>query len=220
MGRDLRRLPWQVRYVHGRKAASRWRRRMLLLTHNHVDLLIEPRVVIGPRFDLWMPAEATFHIADGCEFRRDFTCEIAPGGHIELADRVIFTDAALIQISTSLIIGSRAVFGQSVMIADGNHKFRDHTRHLLDQGYDFRPITIGDNAIVTSKCTILNSIGEGAIIGAGSVVTNPIPAYCLAYGAPARVVEYFGPENLRPDGIEGPPAARRGPRKPAVTRTR
>jgi acetyltransferase-like isoleucine patch superfamily enzyme len=107
----------------------------------------------------------------------------------------------LAQISTELTIGRRAVFGQSVMIADGNHKFRDHTKHLLDQGYDFRPITIGDNAIVTSKCTILNSIGEGAVIGANSVVTQPIPPYCLAVGAPARVVDYFGPEDMRPEGI-------------------
>ena len=83
----------------------------------------------------------------------------------------------------------------------GNHQFRDHTQHLLDQGYDFRPITIGENAIVMSKCTILNSIGDGAIIGAGSVVTKPVPAYCVAVGAPARVVEYFGPPESRPDSI-------------------
>ncbi|HWB68040.1 MAG TPA: acyltransferase, partial [Mycobacteriales bacterium] len=94
-----------------------------------------------------------------------------------------------------------AVFGQAVMIADGNHKFRDHTQHLLDQGYEFRPITIGDNAIVTSKCTILNSIGDGAVIGANSVVTKPVPAFCLAVGAPARVVEYFGPPERRPEGV-------------------
>ncbi|HVW81501.1 MAG TPA: acyltransferase [Mycobacteriales bacterium] len=201
MSTDLRRLPWLVRYGYARRIAYRWRRAALLLIHNHLDVEIAKGVAIGPRFDLWMPAPATFHVGTGSEFRRDFFCEIGPGGRVEIGERVIFTSAALIQISTSLIIGRRAVFGQSVMIADGNHKFRDHTKHLLDQGYDFRPIEIGDNAIVTSKCTILNSIGEGAIIGAGSVVTKPIPAYCLAYGAPARVVEYFGPEELRPEGI-------------------
>jgi acetyltransferase-like isoleucine patch superfamily enzyme len=212
-------MPWLLRYGYGRRLASSWRRASILLTHNHLDVGIAKDVAIGPRFDLWMPAEATFRVGPGSEFRRDFFCEIAPGGRVEMAEGVIFTAAALIQISTSLTIGRRAVFGQSVMIADGNHKFRDHTKHLLDQGYDFRPITIGDNAIVTSKCTILNSIGEGAIIGAGSVVTNPIPAYCLAYGAPARVVEYFGPEELRPDGLGAPVAPRRTSRnKPASPR--
>lgn len=198
---SVRRLPWMLRYGYGRRVASSWRRRAVLFTHNHLDVEIAKGVAIGPRFDLWVPGEASFHVGGGSEFRRDFFCEIAPGGRVEIADNVIFTSAALIQISTSLTIGRRAVFGQSVMIADGNHKFRDHTKHLLDQGYDFRPITIGENAIVTSKCTILNSIGDGAIIGAGSVVTRPIPAYCLAYGAPARVVEYFGPDDKRPEGI-------------------
>jgi acetyltransferase-like isoleucine patch superfamily enzyme len=174
---------------------------MVLLTHGHMDISIAKGVVMGPRFDIWAPAPATLQVGQGCEFRRDFIIEISPGGSVTMADQVIFTAAALIQISTTLQIGKRAVFGQSVMIADGNHKFRDHTKHLLDQGYDFRPIVIGDNAVVTSKCTILNSIGTGAVIGANSVVTEPIPPYCLAVGAPARVVDYFGPEELRPDGI-------------------
>jgi acetyltransferase-like isoleucine patch superfamily enzyme len=190
-----------VRYGYARRAAWWWRRRMLLLTHNHLDVEISDGVGIGPRFDLWMPGAATLHIARGCEFRRDFILEIAPGGRVDMDERVIFTAAALIQISTTLTIGRRAVFGQSVMIADGNHRFRDHTRHLLDQGYDFQPITIGENAIVMSKCTILNSIGEGAIIGAGSIVTKPVPAFCLAVGAPARIVEYFGPPELRPESL-------------------
>jgi acetyltransferase-like isoleucine patch superfamily enzyme len=195
----LERLPWRLRYQYGRIAASRWRRRMILLTHGHADVAIPREVLIGPRFDLWIPDRATFRIGKGCEFRRDFFCEIAPGGVVEMADNVIFTASAQIQISTSLTIGSRAALGQATLIVDGNHKFRDHTRHLLDQGYEFRPITIGANAIVMTKTTVMNSIGEGAIIGANSVVTKPIPAYCVAYGAPAKVVEYFGPPELRPD---------------------
>ena len=201
MSPNLRRAPWMLRYVHARRAAWRWRRRMLLLTHQHLDIAIAKGTIIGPRFDLWAPAPATLHIGNQCEFRRDAIFEIGPGAEVTMADQVIFTAAALVQISTTLTIGRRAVFGQSVMIADGNHKFRDHTQHLLDQGYDFRPITIGENAIVTSKCTILNSIGTGAVIGANSVVTREIPPYCLAVGSPARVVEYFGPEELRPEGI-------------------
>lgn len=94
------------------------------------------------------------------------------------------------------------MFGQAVLIADGNHRFRDPTRHLLDQGYDLRPLSIGSGAIVMSKCTVLASIGAGAVIGAGSVVTRDVPACCLAVGAPARIVEYFGPPDERPAGLE------------------
>ena len=90
---------------------------------------------------------------------------------------------------------------------DGNHRFRDWARHLLDQGYDFRPVHIGDGAIVTSKVSIIGSdIGAHALIGAHSVVTRSIPAYCLAYGTPARVVEYFGPPDQRPAELDGQPS--------------
>jgi acetyltransferase-like isoleucine patch superfamily enzyme len=50
-------------------------------------------------------------------------------------------------------------------------------------------------ASVGSGCTILANvtIGENAIIGAGSVVTRSIPANCVAYGNPARVHRQFDP---------------------------
>lgn len=202
MNDRLRRLPWRLRYVHAAKTASAARRLGISVTHQHADVSLGLGTYLGPRFALRIPGNASLSIGANCEFRRDFVCELAPGARAELGDGVIFTAGALIQISTTLTIGTRAVFGQSAMIADGNHKYRDYTKHLLDQGYDFRPITIGDNAIVTSKCTILNSIGESALIGAGSVVVDPVPAFCLAVGAPARVVSYFGPPDRRPPGLD------------------
>ena len=202
MNRDeLRRLPWRVRYEYADQVASATRRLALLATHRHADLRIDMPVRLGRGFSLSIPQPATLTIHAGCDFRRDFRCEIAENGVVEIGAGSVFTDTALIQVSTSLVIGQRCVFGQSVMIADGNHRFRDHTRHLLDQGYDFHPIVIEDQAVVLSKCTVLASLGRGAVIGAGSVVTRPVPAYCLAVGAPARVVEYFGPPGEGPDGL-------------------
>ena len=195
-------LLWRVRYVHLAKAAWALRRRAVLATHGHVDIRIESPCRLGPGFSLWIPEPATFHVGQTCDFRRDFVCELGPGATVDIGAGTVFTSSALVQVSTSLVIGERAVFGQSVMIADGNHRFRDHTQHLLDQGYDFRPLSIGAGAVVMSKCTILASLGEGAVVGAGSVVTKDVPAHCLAVGAPARVVEYFGPPELRPAGID------------------
>src|SRR3954469_25911120 len=105
-----RRVLWKLRYAYGRRWASSWRRRALVLTHRHIDLEVAKGVAFGPRVDFWMPSDATLHIGPGCEFRRDFFCEIAPGGRVEMASGVVFTSAALLQISTSLTIGSRAVF--------------------------------------------------------------------------------------------------------------
>ena len=195
-------LAWRLRYSHAPRIAWAVRRRLLLATHGHADVRIDRPVRLGPGFSLWMPEPARLHVGAGCDFRRDFVCEIGPGGSVVIGDGSVFTSSALVQVSTSLEIGKRAVFGQAVMIADGNHRFDDHSKHLLDQGYDFRPLTIGDRAVVMSKCTILASLGEGAVVGAGSLVTEDVPAYCLAVGTPARVVKYFGPPELRPDGLD------------------
>jgi acetyltransferase-like isoleucine patch superfamily enzyme len=181
---------------------SEFRRLAILATHLHTQVELPRAVYIGPGFDLNIPGNGTFVVGPGSEFRRGFFAEVAEGGRIEIGPRCIFTSYALIQISTSLIVGTRAALGQDLMIADGNHRFRDHTRHLLDQGYEFRPITIGDNAIIMSKCTVLASVGEGAVVGANSVVTKPIPPFCLAAGLPARVIEYFGPPELRPADLD------------------
>lgn len=203
-GRGLRRLPFRLRYVYGERLASRVRRRLVLLTNMHADVRIDRRVRLGPGFRLYMPDGGTFVVHPGCDFRRDFVCEISGGGTVEVGPGTIFTGSTLVQITTRLTIGARAVFGQATMIADGNHRWRDPDRHLLEQGYDFTPLDIGAGAVSTSKVTILAPVGERALIGAHSLVTEPVPAYTLVAGTPARVIEYFGRPEQRPDGLAAP----------------
>jgi maltose O-acetyltransferase len=56
-----------------------------------------------------------------------------------------------------------------------------------------KPVYIGKNVWITSRCTILGgvTIGDNSVIGAGSVVTKDIPANCFAAGNPAKPVKYF-----------------------------
>jgi len=188
--------------VYGERAASQARRLALLATNTHADVRIAKQVRIGPGFRLYMPEGGTFIVHPGCDFRRDFVCEISGGGRVEIGAGTIFTSSTLVQITTRLTIGRRAVFGQSTLIADGNHRWRDPDVHLLDQGYDFTPLDIGDGAVSMSKVTILAPVGERAVIGAHSLVNRPVPAYCLAAGAPARVKEYYGRPENRPADLE------------------
>jgi len=192
VARDLRRVPWTLRYRVGASVASELRKLSVLATHRHCRVEFRGPVRLGPGFALDIPGHGSFVVGTGVDFRRGFVCEISGEGRVSIGDGSIFTSDALIQCSTSIDIGRRCVFGQSVMMADGKHRFDDPTLHLLDQGYDYAPLRIGDNAVVHSKCTIAANIGEGAIIGAGSVVLKPVPPLSLAAGVPARVVRRLG----------------------------
>ena len=57
---------------------------------------------------------------------------------------------------------------------------------------DFHPVNIGNDVWIGARVTILPGvkIGNGAIIGAGSVVTKDVPDFAIVGGNPARVIKY------------------------------
>lgn len=136
------------------------------------------------------------------EFRRGFRAELAgPEARIEIGSLSVCTYDVLMQCSTSIVLGERCMLGQSTMVVDGSHRFRDLDRPVLAQGYDFSPIRIDDDAWITNKCTIINDVGRRVVVAANAVVTRPVPAFCVAGGVPARIIDYFGPPEDRPAGL-------------------
>lgn len=191
-------VPWYARYRWGKRAASEGRRLLIRATHRHCRVEFTGHVHLGPGFSLDIPGPGTLIIGSGVDFRRGFVCEINGDGRVEIGDGCTFTSHALIQCSTSISIGEGCVFGQSLSIVDGRHRFRDPSELLLAQGYEHRAIHIEDHVTVMGKCTIVADIGRRAVIGAHSLVTRDVPAYTLAVGTPARPVEYFGPDDPPP----------------------
>jgi len=190
--RLVRDMPRAVGYYHGPRLMSWLRKRWVLLRHPHADIRFEGQVYLGPGFSLHIPREGSFVVAPGVEFRRGFRAELE-GGRITIGAGSVFTYDVLMQCSTSIDVGERCMFGQATIVVDGNHRFRDLERPMLEQGYDFTPIHIGDDATITTKCTIMADVGERAFVGANAVVTRPVPPFTVAAGVPARPIEYFGP---------------------------
>ncbi len=98
--------------------------------------------------------------------------------------------------------------GQASLLVDGNHRFRGLDRPMLEQGYDFSPVVLEDDAVLTTKCTVVGArVGRRSYVGAGAVVVSDIPAYSVAAGVPARVVDSFAPEGnlaVESSGISDP----------------
>jgi acetyltransferase-like isoleucine patch superfamily enzyme len=186
----------------GPRLMSWLRKRWVLLRNPHAHIEFRGPVYLGPHFSLDMPRGGTFIVGPATEFRRGFRAEFGgPETRIVIGSHVVFTYDVIIQCSSSVEIGDHCQFGQNTLIVDGNHRFKDLDRPMLEQGYDLVPITIADHAVVTTKCTIIAGIGERTYVGANSVVTRELPAYCVAAGAPARVIEYFGPPGQEPPEI-------------------
>lgn len=194
----LRWLPHRIGYRWSWRVGSWLRMRWVLLRHPHATIRFGRNVYLGPGFSLFIPGEGSFIVGDRVEFRRGFRAEVSGNGRITIGSDTRCTYSVLMQCTTSIDIGERCQFGQTTIVVDGQHRFRDLTKPMLEQGYDFSPITIEDDAVVTTKCTIMANIGERAFIGANSVVTRPVPPYTVAVGAPARPIEYFGPPGGEP----------------------
>jgi acetyltransferase-like isoleucine patch superfamily enzyme len=179
-------------YFWAPRVASAARKRWLLWRHPHVDIRFEGPVYLGPGFSLFCPEGGTLVVGPWVEFRRGFRLELH-GGEVRIGRGTIFTYDVLMQCTSRITVGERCVFGQASMIVDGNHRFRDLERPVLEQGYDLRPITIGDDVSVMTKCTVIADLGDRVFLGANSVVTKPIAAYTVAAGVPAKVIEELRP---------------------------
>lgn len=92
-------------------------------------------------------------------------------------------------------IGEHVMMGPEVVILDRNHRFDDPARPIGEQGEtESMPPVIGNNIWIGMRAIILPGvrIGDGAIIGAGSVVTKDVAPYTIVGGNPAKVVGFRG----------------------------
>ena len=90
--------------------------------------------------------------------------------------------------SGKITIGNNVFIAPNVCIITEEHAM-DVEQRIAGLEYT-HPVTIGDNVWICTGALILPgvTIGEGSIIGAGSVVAKDIPPKCLAVGNPCRVI--------------------------------
>ena len=118
--------------------------------------------------------------------------EVFKGATLKIAD-CEFTTSGGANINFNLICGNHIEIGYNVMMGR-NVTIRDNNggHYLSMQGYkESQPVKIGNHVWLCEGCTVMPGakIGDGAIIGAGSVVYGKIPPNCLASGNPAKVVQ-------------------------------
>ena len=90
-------------------------------------------------------------------------------------------------------IGDFVLTANNVYISDNLHEYVDITKPIIQQPVRFkRAVYIGSGAWIGENVSIIGaSVGRNSVIGANSVVTRDIPDYCVAVGAPAKVIRQF-----------------------------
>jgi lipopolysaccharide O-acetyltransferase len=125
----------------------------------------------------------------------------AIGGTITVGDGCSFAGDVTISAAASVMLGRDLLVARGVHIGDHDHAFTDPGRPARRQGIaNAAPVMIGDGAWLGHNVTVTAgvSIGRGAVIAAGAVVTRDVPPYSLAVGIPARVVKSWAPVTAPP----------------------
>lgn len=115
-----------------------------------------------------------------------------PNSRIEIGDNVGISGST-INASTLVKIGNNVLIGSGCLISDtDSHPLNWKDRLNNDSSkIKSKPIVIEDHVFIGARSIILKgvTIGRCSIIGAGSVVTNSIPANVIACGNPAKVIK-------------------------------
>ena len=98
-----------------------------------------------------------------------------------------------IYASKSVEIGKNVITGDKVYISDNLHEYTNIQLPVKHQPIkQLKEVFIGDGAwIGENVCIIGASVGKNTVIGSSAVVTKDIPDYCVAVGAPARVIKRY-----------------------------
>ena len=126
----------------------------------------------------------------GHQFRVEL--HTGPRGRIEIGDGTLINQGTTIAAHRQVRIGAHCLIGEFVAIHDSGF----HAVAPAEQ-VDVAPVYIGDNVWIGHRAVILPgvSIGDHAVIGAGSVVTSSVPPRAIAAGCPARNLRTFACED-------------------------
>ena len=108
------------------------------------------------------------------------------GKNIHLGKGIFINSGCRFQDQGGITIGDQSLIGHNVVIATLNHNIHPEKRANLIPA----PVKIGSRVWIGSNSTILPgiTIGDNAIIGAGSIVTKDVPKNTIVAGNPARVI--------------------------------
>jgi len=108
------------------------------------------------------------------------------GRKVSIGRGTIINHGCLLYTTGGLIIGEEVSISSGVWLVTGTHDINDPQFPAY-----YKPIVIGNHVWIGMRATILAgvTIGEGAVVMAGAVVTRDVPPFAIVGGVPAKVVK-------------------------------
>lgn len=129
-------------------------------------------------------------IGDDCRIWSNVTQTkifVDSGGKLFIGNNTRIIGAHL-SVSSIMKIGENVQIAPNCVIIDND--FHSVDDHFADKG-QISPITIEDDVWITMNCMVMKgvTIGKGAVVAAGAVVTKNVPPYTMVGGVPAKVIK-------------------------------
>lgn len=129
-------------------------------------------------------------IGAGAWLGPDLTIDAARGAEIRIGDHVSLNRGTVLAARARIVIGEGCRIGDHVSIRDSDHAFDDPGLPLRLQGFRTRPVTVGRDVWIGRGTTLMPgvTVGDGAVIGAMSLVRGDVAPGAVVAGIPARTI--------------------------------
>lgn len=116
---------------------------------------------------------------------------ISPGRNLTIGDEVDLAKDVIITSSGGVFIGDRTLIGYRTQIFSANHEIPPIGQKIPISGNVLAPVRIDKDVWIGANCIITPgvTVGEGAIIAAGSVVTKDVSPNSIVGGVPAKLIK-------------------------------
>ncbi|WP_306764526.1 acyltransferase [Agathobacter rectalis] len=121
---------------------------------------------------------------DNFSFYYGADIQVFKGAHLKLGKNSFINSGCKLRCHKEITIGDNCAISHDFTVMDSD-------AHALNGSRNTNPVHIGNHVWIGTRVTILNgvTIGDGAVIAAGALVTQDVPAGCLAGGIPAKVIK-------------------------------